>query len=111
MGRAATSLSTLGSVFNYRFWSELRLYLSLQQGELRSIGVVFFSSFLSFILFGIAAKKLRRGFPTSVGRAFALLMLRLSGFFSLPILLSRRIRDYEASGYEGGGLSPSLCLM
>ena len=62
--------------------------------------------FFFLVLFGIAAKKLRRGFPTSVGRAFALLMLRLGGFFSLPISLSRRIRDCGASGYEGGGFVP-----
>lgn len=65
--------------------------------------------------FGIATKKLRRGYPTSVGRAFALLMLRLSGFCSLPISLSRRIRDYyaivERVDTKVGGLSPSLCLM
>ena len=78
---------------------------------------MFFSVFPFFflVLIGIAAKKLRRGFPTSVGRAFALLMLRLGGFFSLPISLSRRIRDYyaivERVDTKVGGLSPSFCLM
>lgn len=77
--------------------------------------VLFRASVFFLVLFGIAAKKLRRGFPTSVGRAFALLMLRLGGFFSLPISLSRRIRDYyaivERVDTKVGGLSPSLCLM
>lgn len=48
-------------------------------------------------------------------RAFALLIPRLSGFFSLPISLSRRIRDYHAImkrvDTKVGGLSASLRLM
>jgi hypothetical protein len=72
--------------------------------------------FFRFYLFGIAAKKLRRGFPLpGVERAFALLMPRLSGFFFFANFAfkedSQLSRDYEASGYEGGGLSQSLCLM
>jgi hypothetical protein len=87
----------LGSVFNYRFWGELGLYLSSQQGEWRGFDVAFFSPFSQVLFVWHCCKEIAARVPLpGVERAFALLMPRLSGFFSLPISLSRKIRDYHA---------------
>jgi len=106
----------LGSVFNYRFWGELGLYLSSQQGEWRGFDVAFFSLFFQVLFVWHCCKEIAARVPLpGVERAFALLMPRLSGFFFFANFAfkedSRLSRDYEASGYEGGGLSQSLCLM